>query len=202
MRKTFLLLWLLLNVMFPPAVQSHYSTEYFQTELECIDQILSDPVVFYSLLANYNEESCQNGLEINAEEIFKLSLDMKKNSGNLGDSVGILNKKIQKNMTEPNPVQKQRKKMIIAVDNANYEEVNRNNRKSLDDGRGAKIEAAQINKIRNVIKMSIQEKLEQEKKKLSIEQKSGNILSDDRKGFKSLSKAEMNINIDPITQQK
>ena len=202
MRKTFLLLWLLLNVMFPPAVQSHYSTEYFQTELECIDQILSDPVVFYSLLANYNEESCQNGLEINAEEIFKLSLDMKKNSGNLGDSVGILNKKIQKNMTEPNPVQKQRKKMIIAVDNANYEEVNRNNRKSLDDGRGAKIKASQINKIRNVIKMSIQEKLEQEKKKLSIEQKSGNILSDDRKGFKSLSKAEMNINIDPITQQK
>jgi hypothetical protein len=202
MKKALLLFWIVLNVLIPPPVQAAYSTDYFDNELDCIDQILSDPNIFYSILESFDEESCADGKELKAEDIFKVAKELKENSTLLSNSENGLNDKIKHNLTESKEKKHMNQVTVFEVDNAHYEDAPKNNRKHLDNGKTKKSSYAVVQKVQNMIKITLEEKVKEIEKKTSIEKKSGNILNDDKKTFKSLADEDTDEILDPKLEEE
>ena len=198
-KTTLLLLWIIFNIILPPPVQSLYSTQYFESELDCIDQVITSPVVFYTILSSYSEETCDSDKSIDIEEIFKIAKILEKNPENLRNSLKGLNLKIKQNLTRKKIYKHKIENEVFKIDNTGYEEVQKNNRKHLDSGR-SKIKKIE-NKMKIAIKMSVEKKIEENEKKLSIEKLSGDILNNDTKTFQTVSNQKTKM-MDPVKQKK
>lgn len=198
MKNLFLFFWITLNVILPPGVQSAYSTQYFDSELDCIDKILTDPAVFYAILAKYDEKSCEDSAHFDAQEIFKLAKTLTANSGVFAKSLSGLNSKIKTNLRTTERAQTKAEVTIFTIDNARRAG---HSAKRLDSG-VAQSAQSPLRRITDMLQMSLREKVEEMQKKVSIEKKSGDLLSDDKRTFQTLANEDAQKMLDPGVQKK
>lgn len=121
MKTQFILIIFILEVLFPAPARAAYATTYFTSEEDCLDQLLTDPGLFYAVLSMYDDSVCETAQNFDAETIFARAKLIANDVQKMGKAMETANLKISKGFgrNEAGAVPRRFEQQVLNIDSHN-----------------------------------------------------------------------------------